>query len=153
MGTELASREDVLKEAIAGQASIEALQLITGADAKFAIAEGIFSAETADDVLAAGGSFEAQGTADLVDQIITINPGVKFLESKFDRDEGQSQVYAVFTYISSDGEKLNGRTQSQTILAQLLKLETLNALPRAVRVVRSDTQTANGFYPMWLESA
>lgn len=106
----------------------------------------VLSAESADDVLAVEDTVSLK---DIVDQELRVND-VKWNRSKLD---GRHPVYAVIDATRiADGERMVVTTSASRVMAQLLKLAQLGALPRDVIARQSGQPTEDGFYPLRLEA-
>jgi len=111
----------------------------------------ILAAEDASEVSdAAGGATVA--AADVIGTPFVLK-GVRFQPSTVEGPEGSPTVYALVEAVDANGEPALITTGARTALAQLLKLDQLEAFPtkQAWRFVQADRPTAAGFYPVWLE--
>lgn len=111
------------------------------------IMDRILAFESPDEVLGATQAIHAQ---DALDRPFTLH-GLRLLRSRF---EGGAGVFAVLdAEFGDDGSREAVTCSGRNVLAQAVQLYRLGALPRDVKIVRAETQTANGYYPLWLESA
>lgn len=111
------------------------------------IMESILESESVDDIL---GSNIAIHAKDIVGRAFTLS-GVKFLKSRFDQG---LPVFGVMDATFLDNGAVGSITSSsRNICAQAAALWKLNALPCDVVIQQAETQSASGFYPMWLEKA
>lgn len=115
------------------------------AEAAEAIMRGILAAE---DVAAV---FEMAGTTpakELLDVAIIVTD-YRFMRSE--HDDG-APVYALIDAARDDtGEALKVTCGGRNVLAQLLTLGRLHALPRRCKIIEAGKPTARGFKPMWLQ--
>lgn len=174
--TALATYEDVIDKGLAGaELSATEVELLTSEASGQAILRNILQATTEAEVDAAAGSLNAIPTAALVGTTVTIHD-VTLIPSRFadEREQvGGPTIYAVagvsidadvtFTWANTRtgelmtrevraGEHFPMRSQSRSIMAQLVKYARLGVLPTTKVVTRSDHETAAGFYPIWLAS-
>lgn len=74
---------------------------------------------------------------------------VRWHRSAYDQRE---QVYALVKAFRSDnGDEVLITCGGRNVMAQLWKLEQLGALPCDLLIGRSNTPTAGGYWPLWLE--
>lgn len=112
-----------------------------------AIMERILASESADDVLGGSKALHAQ---DVLNRPFTLN-GIRVLRSRF---EGGAGVFIVMdATMGDDGATESITCSGRSVMAQAVQLYRLDALPRSVKIVQSENQTANGYYPLWLEAA
>lgn len=111
------------------------------------IMERILASETAEDVLGGAQAVHAQ---DVLDRPFVLS-GLRVMRSRF---EGGPGVFLVMdAEFGDDGSSAAVTCSGRTVMAQAVQLYRLDALPRTVKIVQAKQQTANGFYPLWLEAA
>lgn len=112
-----------------------------------AIMERILAGESAEEVL---GGQQAVHAQDVLDRPFMLH-GLRLMRSRF---EGGAGVFAVLdAEFGDDGSREAVTCSGRNVMAQAIQLYRLGALPRDVVIIRSETQTANGYYPLWLEAA
>lgn len=117
----------------------------SGDDATARIVAQILAAETPDQIDAA---WNAEGMRDWVDMVVQIN-SIKRMPSDFTAGLGWFLVCNV-TALGS-GEEFVLTTGSVSIVAQLVRLHTINALPIQVVPRKAAKPSKNGYFPMHLE--
>lgn len=109
------------------------------------ITNRILLATSVDEVLAPRGAVHAR---DVIGEAFTIL-GVRWMRSDF--PEGTA-VYAVMeAKLTRTGEVVAVTCGARNVMAALLKLIELDALPIEVVLRESDKPSSRGFKPMWLE--
>ncbi len=77
--------------------------------------------------------------------------GFRFQESGFDSGPG---AYAVLDAVNDDtGEGFAVTCGGVNVMAQLIRLAMDGDLPKRVKIIETDRQTKQGYYPMWLVPA
>jgi hypothetical protein len=110
------------------------------------IARRILESKTADEVLAESTTLSSD---DVLNKSITVL-GVSYNKSTFE-GEGSSDAYAVVSaVVPATGELLAFTVGGNTVLAQLVKLQALDAFPLTVTLRQKATPTARGYYPLYL---
>lgn len=113
-------------------------------EAALAIVERILKAETVEDVLTMAG---ALGADDVLNRPFLLH-GCKWIKSAYEQG---APVFAVIDATFEDtGERTVITCGGRNVLAQIVQLDKLEALPRKVKLVRTERPTSNGFYPLWL---
>lgn len=153
-----AAELDLMLAQIAGSgpSAQEILQAIVGADSlpdqkaeqsQAAIVARILQAGDPDAVLDMG---QPVGADELEQVPLEVN-GVRWMKSTFEEGPG---VYAVIDAVRGDNnEPVKVTTGSTNVMTQLLKLQTMGALPQRVKIVKSARPTQSGYYPYWLQPA
>lgn len=111
------------------------------------IMERILTAETADEVLGGTTAVHAQ---DVLTRPFTLH-GLRLMKSRFDAG---LPVFAVLdAEFMDDGSREAVTCSARNVVAQAVQLYRLGGLPRVVKIVQSDTPTANGYNVLWMEAA
>lgn len=112
------------------------------------IVQKILDMDDVDQILSGniGGVVHAE---DLLDTPVTVTD-VRY--NKSDHADGLG-FYAICDATKSDGTEIVFSIGSMNAMAQLFRLQSLDALPVTLKIVQSKKQTASGYYPMWLEKA
>lgn len=77
--------------------------------------------------------------------------GVRWMRSTFEEGPG---VYAVIDAVRIDNdEALKVTCGGVNVMTQLLRLQTMGALPQIVKIVKATRPTKSGYYPYWLQPA
>jgi len=134
----------------------EIFAAITGAEdmpqsdaqqSQIGIVARILAAEDATGVLDMGEPIKAEE----IEQVELTVYGVRWMRSTF--EEGPN-VYAVIDCSRGDtGEAVKVTCGSVNVMTQLLKLQTMQAFPQKVKIVKSVKPTSSGYYPYWLQPA
>lgn len=112
-----------------------------------AITERILAAESAEEVL---GNAQATHAQDVLNRPFVLH-GLRLMRSRYNEGPG---VFAVLdAEFGDDGSKEAVTCSGRTVMAQAVQLYRLGALPMSVQIVRAEKETANGFYPLWMEAA
>lgn len=111
------------------------------------ITRRVLEAPTAEDALKLG---EAVNAEDYLD-IPFVLRGFRFQESSF--EEGPPVFAAMDVADPNTGETFVLTCGSVNVMAQIIKLQLEESLPREVKIVRSQRETRRGFSPMWLVAA
>lgn len=114
------------------------------------ITERIMAATTVDDVLS-GASSELTKAENILGVPLMIL-SVRFNASDFALTNPLG-AYAVMDCVTTQGEKRVVSCGSETVMAQLYRLITMDALPVHVQINRTERATKSGFHPMSLSGA
>ena len=126
---------------------IELPEVESGEDASRSIVARILASEDAETVLADSAATPAQEVLGRPLQVY----GVRWLRSAY--EEGPV-VFALLDVADIEsGERMTVSCGARNVMAQLLRLDQLGALPVAVVIRKADKATANGYYPLWLAKA
>jgi hypothetical protein len=112
-----------------------------------AILARILSAGTAEEVLA---SREVTHARDILGEAIEVH-AIKWQRSDF--QQGSSCYVVMHAKSLNDARDLTITCGGRNVMMQLLKLQSINALPARCRITQSAKQTSNGYLPLWLEPA
>ncbi len=150
-GGGLALTDEDLAIAIAGPADAIDVEVLDADVASAEIVARILSATSEDEVAAVAekGTTRAE---DVVGLPLVIQ-AVRFGKSGF---ENGPAVYALMECVEPQtGERLTVTCGSRNVMAALLKLKQLDALPTKVpwTIKVADKASAGGYYPMWLVKA
>jgi hypothetical protein len=110
-----------------------------------AIASRILEAETVEDAFTMGGATPWQDRIGIPVTVLQVH----FNQGRFDAGPG---AYAVVRAAELNSGEIRTLTcGSVNVMAQLIKAELEGALPIKCRLIQAAQQTAQGFFPLWLE--
>lgn len=155
-GTDVAPASSVIGKGIAKRADDKALAAfltaandaapIDPAAAQEDIIRRILAADTADAVLEQQAAIHAR---DVLGQILKV-VGYSFNESDF--GETGPSFYMLMDCVTDDGEPFKVTCGAINVMAQLYRLQQLEAFPLDARIVETARATKAGYKPMWLEA-
>jgi hypothetical protein len=125
----------------------EVMPLADPTQAAIEIVAGILSATSPEQVLKRR---ETYSSRDLVGVPLEIR-GYRVFNSAF--ESGPRVFFACDARRLDTGEEIIVTSGAANILAQLVALRKLGALPAKVRVATTAKPTRQGYYPLWLEPA
>lgn len=137
------SAQEILQAIVGG----EDLPTSDAQQSQAGIVARILAAGSADAVLDMGEPTKAED----LEQVSLRITGVRWMKSTFDEGPG---VYAVAdaTRLDTD-EKIKVTCGGVNVMTQLLRLQTMKALPQDVKIVKAQRPTKSGYYPYWLQPA
>lgn len=137
------SAQEILQAIVGG----ESLPESTAEQSQAGIVARILGADTPEATLDMGEPVKAED----LEQVTLNVSGVRWMRSTFDEGPG---VYAVIDAVREDtGEAIKATCGSVNVMTQLLKLQTMQAFPQRVKIVKSQRPTQSGYYPFWLQPA
>jgi hypothetical protein len=137
------SAQEILQAIVGG----EDLPESSAQQSQAGIVARILAADDAGSVLDMGEPTKAE---DLEQVPLTVR-GVRWMRSTFDEGPG---VYAVVDASRDDNEEqVKVTCGSVNVMTQLLRLQTMDAFPQKVKIVKSSRPTKSGYYPYWLQPA
>lgn len=114
------------------------------------ISARILEATTVEDVLGNGQS-EVLKARDVLGIPLMVM-AVRFQASDYQNDENPLPAYMILECATTQGEKRIVVNGSQTVMTQIYKLITMDALPAPVIFRQVDRATRGGFRPMYLDN-
>jgi hypothetical protein len=109
--------------------------------------EAIFDSEDVDSILGRSIAIHAQ---DIIGRPFTLT-GIRYMKSRFDQG---LPVFAVMdAEFLDDGSTGSITCSARNVCAQAAMLWKLEALPKAVKIMRTENPTADGYFPLFLEAA
>lgn len=109
--------------------------------------EAIFDAEDVDAILGRAIAIHAQ---DVIGRPFTLT-GVRYMKSRF--NEGLPVFAVMDAQFLDDGSSGSITCSARNVCAQAAALWKLEALPRDVKIMRTENPTADGYFPLFLEAA
>lgn len=109
--------------------------------------EAIFDAEDVDSILGRAIAIHAQ---DVIGRAFTLS-GMRFMKSRF--NEGLPVFAVMDAVFLDDGSTGSITCSARNVCAQAAMLWKMDALPRDVKIMRTENPTADGYFPLFLEAA
>lgn len=147
MVAEIVGKEPSAQEIIQAIVGGESLPESTAEQSQAGIVARILAADSPEAALDMGEPVKAEE----LEQVVLEVSGVRWMRSTFEEGPG---VYAVIDAVREDTtEAIKATCGSVNVMTQLLKLQTMQAFPQRVKIVKSQKPTKSGYYPYWLQPA